>query len=107
MQLKSQYIVIAITSIHEDENLDRFCDSLKPMIYLEVLQTGSMSSRRAVRIVLNVDHALHGTGMFRNPSFFNQGWKIHLTDIGNAEKRLRSLRKAQRDLENGIHMSRK
>jgi Retrotransposon gag protein len=52
-------IVITIPGITAEEQLDRFCEGLKPVIKLEVLKSNVNKMNEAVRVALNVDSALY------------------------------------------------
>lgn len=82
-------IVLTISSIGEDEKLDKFVSGLKPQIRIEVLKSNPQSLDEACNIALNVDSAIYGAGLFR-------GWGSSATsnpastggdpmDIGNLE----------------------
>ena len=64
-------IVLTIPDMNEREQVDRFCQGLKPQIPLEVLKSGARIIIDASRIALNIDSALWGTGMYniQKPSF--------------------------------------
>ena len=53
-------IALTIPGITEEEQLDRFCEGLKPEIKLEVLKSNVNKMNEAVRVALNVDSALYG-----------------------------------------------
>ncbi len=46
------------------EQVDRFCERLKPNVRLEVMKTGVQSINEAPRIALILDAALFGAGMY-------------------------------------------
>ncbi len=51
-------IVLMILGVNEGEQLDRFCQSLKPHVRLEVLKPGARITDEAARIALNVDSTM-------------------------------------------------
>ncbi len=52
-----------IPGVNKGEQLDRFCQGLKPNIRLEVLKSGARSMDKAARIALNEDSAMFGADM--------------------------------------------
>ena len=79
-------IVLTIPGMNEGEQVDRFCQGLKPQIRLEVMKAGAQNMNDASRIALNVDAALFGAGMFRPqwPGRFSAPTPM---EIGNFEQR--------------------
>jgi hypothetical protein len=53
-------IALTIPGITEEEQLDLFCEGLKPEIKLEVLKSNVNKMNEAVRVALNIDSALYG-----------------------------------------------
>ena len=79
-------IALTIPGMIEDEQVDRFCQGLKPQIRLEVMKYGARTMSDASRIALNVDSALFGAGMLR---FQPRQGSFGPTpmDIGNLEQK--------------------
>jgi Retrotransposon gag protein len=65
-------IALTIPGITEEEQLDRFCEGLKPQIKLEILKSNATTLNDAVRVALNVDSALCG---MRASASFRNGWQ--------------------------------
>jgi Retrotransposon gag protein len=66
-------VALTIPGITDEEQLDRFCEGLKPEIKLEVLKSNVTSMNEAVRVALNVDSAFYGTRMdMRNRNGFQR-----------------------------------
>lgn len=63
-----------------------FCISQKPMIGLDVLKRGLMSTEEVVRMEFNIDNALCGFRMFQNSPVLNKTLPPRPMDISNAEK---------------------
>jgi Retrotransposon gag protein len=83
-------IALTIPGITEEEQLDRFCEGLKPEIKLEVLKGNVNKMNEAVRIALNVDSALYGVrpdARFRNGFQSSDGAGASPTpmEIGNVQ----------------------
>lgn len=76
-------IILTIPGISEGEQVDRFCQGLKPQIRLEVMKAGAQTMNDASRIALNVDAALHGAGMYGMQNGFNPT----PMEIGNYEQK--------------------
>ena len=84
-------IVLTIPGMNASEQVDRFCQGLKPHIRLEVMKAGARTMNDASRIALNVDAALFGSGMLNNQ------WNNRVSgptpmEIGNVEQRDRDRR---------------
>ncbi len=80
-------IILTIPGISEGEQVDCFCQGLKPQVRLEFMKAGAQTMNEASRIALNVDAALFGAGM-------HHGYYGHTSgptpmDIGNFEQRQR------------------
>jgi hypothetical protein len=66
-------VALTIPGITDEEQLDRFCEGLKPEIKLEVLKSNAESMNEAVQVALNVDSAFYGTKMdIRNRNGFQR-----------------------------------
>lgn len=79
-------IVLTIPGMNASEQVDRFCQGLKPQIRLEVMKAGARTMNDASRIALNVDAALFGSGML------NYQWSNRVSvptpmEIGNVEQK--------------------
>ena len=70
-------IALTIPGITEEEQLDRFCEGLKPQIKLEVLKSNTTTLSDAVRVALNVDSALYG---MRAGASFRNGWQSSVVE---------------------------
>lgn len=78
-------IVIAIPNTIQQDELKKFFNALKTTACLVVLIVGSLSSEHPFGTALNVDSALHGPGMFQNPSLRNQNSNFQPMAIANVE----------------------
>jgi hypothetical protein len=83
-------IALTIPGITEEEQLDRFCEELKPEIKLEVLKSNVNKMNEAVRVALNVDSALYRIRMdVRSRNGFQSadgaGASPTLMEIGNIQ----------------------
>ncbi len=85
-------IFLMIPGVNEGEQLDRFCQGLKPHIRLEELKTGARSMYGPARIPMNVDSAMFGAGMLSfqvqgHPYFGSRSYGPIATpiEIGNVE----------------------
>lgn len=80
-------IVLTIPGMSEGEQVDRFCQGLKPQVRLEVMKAGAQTMIDASRIALNVDSALFGAGMYYHQG--NSGLNSGPTpmEIGNFEQK--------------------
>lgn len=99
--------VIGIPGISEDEKLDKFCAGLNPHIRVEVMKSGSDNLENAARIVLNMDSAYAGTGLFTGLGGYSSSGPAPM-DIGNFESHSYNNRNgAQRRSKNGSNEQRK
>jgi hypothetical protein len=107
-------IALTIPGITEEEQLDRFCEGLKPEIKLEVLEINVNEMNGAVRVALSVDSALYGIRtdvIFRNGFQSADGIGASPTpiEIGNVQSSRAYPRKQGRsngnDVKTGIPVS--
>ena len=80
-------ITLTIPGISEGEQVDRFCQGLKPQVRLEVMKAGAQTMIEASRIALNVDAALFGAGMYHHQGHGRYNSGPTPMEIGNFEKR--------------------
>ncbi len=80
-------IILTIPVISEGEQVDRFCQGLKPQVRLEIMKAGAQTMNDASRIALNVDAALFGAGMHHEYYGYSSGPTP--IEIGNFEQRKR------------------
>ncbi len=57
-------ITLTIPVISEEEQVDQFCQGLKPQVRLEFMKAGAQTIKEASRIALNIDAALFGFRMY-------------------------------------------
>jgi hypothetical protein len=100
-------IVLNIPRITEEEQLDRFCEGLKPEIKLEVLKGNVNKMNEAVRVALNVYSALYGIRTdvrFRNGFQYADGAEASPTpmEIGNVQSSRTYPRKQRSNNGSGI-----
>ena len=80
-------IVLTIPGIIEGEQVDKFCQGLKPNVRLEIMNAGIQSINEASRIALNVDSALFGSGIY--PAYSKEASGPTPMEIGNFGQRKR------------------
>ena len=80
-------IILATPGMHDGEQVNRFCQGLKPQVKLEFLKLGAQTMVDATTIALNVDYELFGAGMKRHPHQFQ--WKLET--LNNAKKTRRKM----------------
>ncbi len=78
---------LTIPGMSEGEQVDHFCQGLKPNVRLEFMKAGVHSINEASRIALNIDAALFGVGMYRNYS--TETSRPTPMEIGNLEQKKR------------------
>ncbi len=78
-------IVSTIPGMSEGEQVDRFCQGLKPNLRLEVMKAGVHSTNEASRIAQNVDSAIFGAGMYH--AYSKEASGLTPMEIGNFEQR--------------------
>jgi len=87
-------ISILIPNMNEGEQVDRFCQGLKPQIRLEVMKAGVQTMTEASKIALNVDSALFNSRKFYASSYSgNSGPVPTPMEIGNMEQRRQDMEK--------------
>ncbi len=86
-------IFLMIPGMNGGENVDHFCQGLKPHIKIEVLKAGARSMDEDARIALKVNSAMFGSGMLPfqaqgRPYFDSRsdGPPPTSTEIGNVER---------------------